>query len=415
MKVLFALSGSIAAFKACELISHWKKQGHDIQVIATKGALQFIGKATLEGLTGHEVLTDNFHDGHMMKHISLARWCDFFILCPASANTIARLAQGRSEDLLGSLYLALEKDRKFFLCPAMNSEMYSHPAVENNLQILQSRGAHILPTGQGLLACGEVGYGRLLEPLEIDSYIRRELERRTTHPKRVLITAGGTTEPIDGVRSITNTSSGKTALRIAEYLARYGHDVQFLKNVNVDDPKGQIQVSTFKTFDDLQSGLESALSQNHFDFVIHAAAVSDYSVKQVQTSNGDALSTQEKIPSGEALHVVLQPNPKLIDRIKFQSANKNVKLIGFKLTNTQDSTKQSAAVQRLLQQSGADWVVHNDLNQIGLKGAESHPFRLFNQSQQVLLAGSTKSELCEALFDLLEETFSSEASYDLMS
>ena len=204
-------------------------------------------------------------------------------------------------------------------------------------------------------------------------------------------------------------------MRIAEYLARYGHDVQFLKNVNVDDPKGQIQVSTFKTFDDLQSGLESALSQNHFDFVIHAAAVSDYSVKQVQTSNGDALSTQEKIPSGEALHVVLQPNPKLIDRIKFQSANKNVKLIGFKLTNTQDSTKQSAAVQRLLQQSGADWVVHNDLNQIGLKGAESHPFRLFNQSQQVLLAGSTKSELCEALFDLLEETFSSEASYDLMS
>lgn len=178
-KILFQLSGSIAAYKACQVISRLVQAGHDVQVVCTAGALQFVGKATLEGLSGKRVFSNLYEEGAMMDHIHLARRADAAILCPASASTIARLAHGLADDAVGALYLAWDAKRPYWIAPAMNSSMIAHPAVQANLQTLRERGAIVLPSESGHQACGEVGEGRLLDPLEIEKIIRDRLEGRT--------------------------------------------------------------------------------------------------------------------------------------------------------------------------------------------------------------------------------------------
>ena len=177
-KILFQLSGSIAAYKACQVISRLVQAGHDVQTVATRGALQFVGAATLEGLSGKRVFSDLYEPGAMMDHIHLARWADAAILCPASASTIARLAHGLADDTVGALYLAWDANRPYWIAPAMNASMITHPAVQANLRTLRERGALVLPTDAGHQACGETGEGRLLDPLEIERLVREKLESR---------------------------------------------------------------------------------------------------------------------------------------------------------------------------------------------------------------------------------------------
>jgi phosphopantothenoylcysteine decarboxylase/phosphopantothenate--cysteine ligase len=170
-KILFQLSGSIAAYKACFAISRLVQDGYELQCVATKGALEFVGAATIEGLTGKPVFTDLYESGRMMDHIHLSKWADLAIVCPASANTINRLAAGLSDDVIGALFLSFDLKKPYLVAPAMNQQMFKHPATQSSLAKLESFGVKILPTGEGHQACGDVGEGRLLEPEAIVKWI----------------------------------------------------------------------------------------------------------------------------------------------------------------------------------------------------------------------------------------------------
>ena len=176
-RILFQLSGSIAAYKACSVISRLVQEGCEVQVACTQGALQFVGAATLEGLTGRPVFTDVYQPGRMMDHIHLAKWADLAILCPASADAINRLAAGLAQDAVGTLFLAYDlRSKPYLVVPAMNQEMMRHPATQAALEKLGSWGVQVLPTASGHQACGDVGPGRMLEPDEIYARVARALE-----------------------------------------------------------------------------------------------------------------------------------------------------------------------------------------------------------------------------------------------
>lgn len=163
-KAVLMVSGSIAAFKAASLASLMVKNGWELKCISTKAAKLYIGDTALEGLTGYPVLNDMYEAGRALDHITLVDWADEFILYPTSANQIARLRTGLADDLIGALFLANNFRKRWWLAPAMNSNMHDHPAIRESLEILKSWGCRIMPSGEGRLACGTVGYGRLLEP-----------------------------------------------------------------------------------------------------------------------------------------------------------------------------------------------------------------------------------------------------------
>lgn len=178
-KVLFQLTGSIACFKACELISRLVKRGVAVEIVASEGALRFVGAATLEGLTGRRPFTDLYEAGRTMDHIRLARWADVALLCPATANSLNRLAAGLADDAIGALFLAWEFDSKpWLIAPAMNATMWDHRATRASRERLAGFGARILPVGDGRLACGEQGEGRLLEVDELEKHVMQALEAR---------------------------------------------------------------------------------------------------------------------------------------------------------------------------------------------------------------------------------------------
>ena len=167
MNILFQLSGSIACYKACTVISRLAQSGHTVQCVASESALRFIGAATLEGLSGRELLTDTFAPGRWMEHIELNRWADTSVLCPATANRLNKMAGGVADDLLGNLWLTHDFTKPLFVAPAMNTKMWTHPITQASVARLEALGVRILRPEAGNLACGDVGEGRLLEPDEI--------------------------------------------------------------------------------------------------------------------------------------------------------------------------------------------------------------------------------------------------------
>lgn len=176
-KILFQLTGSIAAYKACTLISQLVKAGYDVQTVASASLSNFIGFSTLEGLTEKAVLTDMYQAGRAMDHINLARESDLMILCPATANSINKLAGGIADDVIGALFLANNFKTPFWIVPAMNTAMYTHPATQESLKKLERWGARVFETNEGRLACGEEGLGKMLEPeelfKEIESFFKK--------------------------------------------------------------------------------------------------------------------------------------------------------------------------------------------------------------------------------------------------
>ncbi len=411
-KILFQLSGSIACFKACSLLSMLVKAGHEVEVVATASALKFVGEATLEGLTGRRVHTSTFESGSYMQHIHLMRWADAIVLCPASANTIAKFAAGIGDDLVTTLFLAHDFKKPYLVAPAMNQSMYAHPATRSALEKISGWGLTILPTGFGTLACGENGDGRMLEPDEIFAAIARatslpnsELStdaiRVLNSDKHILITAGGTEEPIDGVRSITNTSTGRTGAELAVKLASQGFAVTLLHAKNAVTPaeiskEQRIKSKTFTSFVSLQTLLSETLSEQNFDAVIHLAAVADYSLAEVE-SNGAVTKApiKGKIDSGEELTLKLKKNPKLIDTIKSQAPN--AKVIAFKLTRTPSAEERADAVELLAKHANADYIVHNDFEEIG---EGHHPFTIYAQTKEIKKANGAAA-LALALADLI--------------
>lgn len=174
--ILFFMSGSIAGFKACQVISDLKKQDYNIQVVASPSTFEFIGKASLEGLSGKPVIASLFEEGKMMDHIYLMRWADLFVLCPATAASLNSFASGAGESLLTTFFLAYDFKKPFLVFPAMNTSMLDHPVTQRSIVQLKEMGLKIFSTNQGTLACGEVGAGRMLEPAEITKLVQQHIE-----------------------------------------------------------------------------------------------------------------------------------------------------------------------------------------------------------------------------------------------
>jgi len=402
-KILFKFSGSIACYKACQLVSRLVQDGHEVQVVATKSALEFIGASTLEGLTGKPVLCDTFERGRQMSHINMVKWADLTILCPATANTLNKMARGIGDDLVSSLFLAHDFGKPYLVAPAMNTNMYRHPATREGIERLTAWGVKVLPTASGMLACGDVGEGKLLDPDLILREVRRSLNEalnKPSHSLKILVTSGGTEEPVDGVRTLSNFSSGKTGAQIADYFYGKGHEVTLLKAERAVQPELPVETRSFKSFTDLDHGLHELLSRRDYDVVLHLAAVSDYTVDHLVV-NGEKLtpSHDTKLSSEYDLSLGLARNYKIVDRIREYSHNPKFKLVAFKLTRGADEEERKQAVRALLERSLADAVVHNDLTEVS---GDRHAFSLY-VGNHLQAKGESKQELIQELEKLIGE------------
>lgn len=447
-RILYLMSGSIACFKSCQVISQLIQGGCEVQIAATKNTFEFIGSATLEGLTGKEVVSELFKNGKVMDHIHLQRWADLIVLAPATANIVNKFSSGICDDLVTTLFMAHDFTKPFLIAPAMNHMMYAHPMTQSSLLKLQQIGIVIIHPENGNLACGENGSGRLANPEVILQHIHAHLHfghhgvihdsnivsneqmsfidqepnsyQQLIHfnndieqtkaldktklilshqkPIRILVTAGGTQEPIDAVRVISNLSSGRTGIQIAENLQNAGFQVTLLRSKNSHNSTAIQNEKIFTDYLSLQQALESELSSEHYDAVIHSAAVSDYSVQQVGEYSSQ--QTKNKISSdNDQVTLVLKKNPKLIDSLKRYSLNKNVICFGFKLTVRANDEERKAAVKKLFDHSDVDYVVHNDLSEINVE-SNSHLFHIYNKYMTSSMM-QNKSDLCYFISQIL--------------
>jgi phosphopantothenoylcysteine decarboxylase/phosphopantothenate--cysteine ligase len=358
--ILFILSGSIAAYKACEVISRLTQEGHRVRTVATPSALRFVGAATLEGLTREPVATDLFAPGAALDHITLARWADLTLLCPATAHTLNRAAAGLADDLAGALLLVHDWSKPLLIAPAMNPSMWSHPATQDSVARLGGWGARFITVGAGRTACGETGEGRLAEPAAILAAVELALAR-PERKLRVLVTSGGTAEPIDEVRVLTNVSTGRTGALIADHLARAGHEVTLLRAETAVPAQTRVREETFRSFTDLDAALHRLLAAADFDGIIHAAAVSDFS-PELPDDDGVAPGWDGgKLDSSAPRLLRLRPNPKLIDSLRARSGNPAVRIVAFKLTSRSGPAEAQRRVRELFARAQPDFIVHNDL------------------------------------------------------
>ncbi len=392
--LLVILSGSIACYKCCDVISQLVQQGHRVRVVATAGALRFVGAATLEGLTGEKVRSDLFEAGAALDHIALARWADVTLVCPASADLLNRAAAGLGDDLATTLLLAHDWKKPLLIAPAMNPLMWSHPATTAAVVRLRSWGARFIEVGIGRTACGESGAGRLAEPAIILAAVESALTRGG-RPLRILVTSGGTAEPIDGVRVITNTSTGETGARIAAGLANRGHEVLLLRAQSARSTGGICREATFFTYSDLDTALTARLGEEAFDAVIHAAAVGDFSVAAIEVNGESRLPGPAKLGSDVAPVLRLRRNPKILDTLRARSRNPGVRVVGFKLTQGADAAAARTAVAALFASGSVDHVVHNDLTARAADG--TFPADLWTQGLSEPTHIADRGELASAL------------------
>lgn len=281
--LILGLTGGIAAYKCAELVRRGREVGLSIDVVMTKGAEKFIQAATFQALSGRRVLTDLWDPliADSMAHIHLSREADAMLIAPATADFIARCAQGRADDLLSTMVLA-RGACPLFVAPAMNKEMWAHPATQRNIAQLINDGVHILGPAAGAQACGDIGSGRMLEPHELLAKINYYFAPKPLAGKRVLLTAGPTSEPIDPIRVITNRSSGKMGYAIAQAAALAGAEVTLISGpVHLSTPPGvhRVDVGTARQmYDAVLAHVENC------DVFIGVAAVADWYVENAASS-----------------------------------------------------------------------------------------------------------------------------------
>lgn len=392
-RIILGVAGGIAAYKAAALTSKLTQAGAEVHVILTKSAQQFIQPLTFQTLSRQPVHTDTFiePDPSVIAHIELADKADLVLLAPATANVIGKLANGIADDMLTTTLLATKAP--VILAPAMNVNMYDHPAVKANMHRLVEYGCHFIEPGEGLLACGWIGKGRLAEPEEIVEVVIRFFTSRTSKPtqdllgKRVLVTAGPTREKIDPVRYISNHSSGKMGYAIAEAARDRGAEV-----VLISGPTALI-----KPFGVTNVGVESvqemydAVMEHlpHSDIVIKAAAVSDYRPKTVYT---------HKLKKTEGtLHLELDKAPDILHTIGQQKNNQFV--VGF-AAETQDVLTHATSK---LERKNLDMIVANDVLMEGAgMGTDTNIVTLLTRDgEKMELAKMNKREVADKLFDAI--------------
>lgn len=335
MRILLGISGSIAAYKSAELCRLLCKAGHQVRVVMTASACNFIAPLTLQALSGHPVATELL-DGDQeaaMGHIALARWAELLLIAPASANILARLAAGLADDLLSAICLATEAP--LWLAPAMNSHMWQHPATQANLALLCGRGAWVLGPEAGDLACGEQGAGRMLEPQVILESI--EGQRPLLQGCKVLLTAGPTQEPLDPVRFLGNRSSGKMGFALAQALAEAGAQVRLVSGpVRLATPAG-VERTDVTTAAQMHQAVMQALAETGWHLFVGCAAVADYRPER------QAADKIKKTQAPMTLHLV--PNPDILAEVAALPPAQRPFCLGF-AAETSELAAQAEAKRR---------------------------------------------------------------------
>lgn len=391
-KIVVGISGGIAAYKIPELIRLLKKAGAEVKVTTTNHALEFVTPLVLETLSGNKVYTDVFATGndHTTEHISLPDWADLMIIAPATANIIGKMAAGIADDALSTTFLAMRKP--VLVAPAMNDKMLAHPAVERNLQIISNYdNCKVLPTAEGFLACGTTGKGRMVEPIAIFEAAKDVLTPKPLLGKKLLISAGPTQEKIDPVRYISNYSTGKMGIAIAEEAARRGAQVTLVLGPTAIRPEQNI-LHPIRVVDvsSAQEMYEAAIA--HFpeqDMAILSAAVADYRVKEVADRKMKREHTEE-------LTLSLVQNPDIaasLGAIK----REDQKLIGFAL-ETHNAVQHGA--DKLVRKN-LDMIVINSLQDEGAGfGCDTNKITLlFRSGEEKTFELKSKQDVAKDILD----------------
>ncbi|MBR3605157.1 MAG: bifunctional phosphopantothenoylcysteine decarboxylase/phosphopantothenate--cysteine ligase CoaBC [Candidatus Gastranaerophilales bacterium] len=343
--ILLGITSSIAAYKAYELIRLYKKNGYNVKVVTTQNALQFISPLVIETLSENKCHYNQFEQRENVEHISLADWADVFVLAPASANTISKITQGLADNLLTSVFCAYFGYKKpVLIAPAMNTGMWENPIIQENIEKLKSLGCAFVEPQEGFLACGTVGRGRLADINLIYHQTLRELyQNKKNNSKKIVVTLGGTREPIDSVRFITNSSSGKMGTSIANRAYYLGYEVIAISTIENENPFKTIKVNT---------ALEmlEALEKENFDYLIMSAAVGDF---RAQNQSQTKISKEEI--EGD-FNLKLTKNPDIVATIASKK-KENQKIIGFCLT---DKDLINCAKNKL-KNKNLDYIIANDV------------------------------------------------------
>jgi phosphopantothenoylcysteine decarboxylase / phosphopantothenate---cysteine ligase len=406
-RVLLGVTGGIAAYKTIELARLATKGGHSVRVIQTPTSVEFVGRASFEGVTGAPVMVDEFerdplrgafpgeqppeHDP--ITHLELVRRCDCFCIAPASANTIAKLAHGQADNLLTSAYLACTSP--VLVAPAMNNHMYGHPATQANIAVLKERGVHVIEPGTGALASkGEWGVGRLAEPAEILAAI--EVVAATGVPRsldglRVLVTAGGTREPLDAVRFIGNRSSGRMGFALAEEAARRGAEVTVVAaNVTLPRVSGITYVDV-ETADEMQRATLERFEAS--DVLLMAAAVADF---QPSAPEAGKIAKEKR----DRLTVDLVRTTDVLATVAAKRRTGQL-VIGFAAEHGHQGIERARAK---LERKRLDAIVFNDVSREGIGfDADENEVTFVTSSGESLVSRRGKDEVAAALIDQVQE------------
>lgn len=351
-KIVLGVTGGIAVYKAVDLVSRLRKAGCEVRVVMTEHAQQFVTPLTFKEISGNAVATSmwNGNQEFNVEHIALANWADAFLVAPATANILAKMAYGLADDLLSTTLLAAQAP--IVVCPAMNTGMYQNPATHENIAKLQERGVTVMPPAVGHLACGTSGAGRLPEPQQIVEFMSAFFAGREGDLRglRVLVTAAGTREPIDPVRYVGNRSSGKMGYAVAQMAAERGADVLLISGPSALAVPPNVRVVKVETTNEM---LEACLAAyGDVDIVIKAAAVADYRPR-------DVADQKIKKKTDDALTVVMDKNP---DILKTLGAKKEQQvLVGF----AAETQNLLANAREKVVKKNLDMIVANDVTAAG--------------------------------------------------
>lgn len=391
--VVVGVTGGIAAYKAVEVVSRLRKAGASVHVIMTREATEFVTELTFREISANPVAVDMWAKvtQHNVEHIALATLADIMLIVPATANIIAKAAVGIADDMLSTTILATKAP--LFFAPAMNTNMYENPVTQENIDRLRSRGAHIIEPASGQLACGTSGKGRLPEPVDI---VQQVVDYFTTgnelHGRKILVTAGGTIEPIDPVRYIANRSTGRMGYAIAEAAAAKGAEVVLVSGpTNLAEPAG-VRVVKISTAREMQQAVEAEYSTT--DAVIMSAAVADYRPETV---------ADNKIKkSDDALELKLVRNPDILLGLGAKKAQQI--LVGF----AAETTNVDEYARRKLAKKNLDYIVANDVSQADAGfGVATNRVKIFTRDGAVTAYPlMSKRELADIIIAIVAENWS---------
>jgi len=395
--IVIGITSSISCYKVLDLIKSLKNQ-FNIEIILTKNTEKLIDKKEFEKLLGKKTHTEMFYENWTYKdyierqkseHISLADQADILLICPATANTIGKIANGIADDLLTSSVMAA--NAPVLICPAMNCKMWENKIVQENVAKLKTLGYNFIEPEKGRLACGYEGVGRLADLNKIKSEIIKLLENKEKlKGKKIIVTAGATVEEIDPVRVITNKSSGKMGIYIAEQAAKMGADVTLIRGKTETEPTGKIKDIQISSVDDLFNEIKKNINKK--GIIIHAAAVSDFLVEK---------KFDQKINSMEngSLILKLKKTKKIINEIK--RLNKKITLMGFKAEYKVTETELINRAYELLKRADADFIVANDVSK-NVFGSEDNEVFIIDKNKKIEHIKSSKREIADKILDLIK-------------